>query len=125
MIWLIVTGALIVLLLLHFAIAVNGRKDGLVDMLGTLFCTAVIIVAIGLPIAGGYWLYTEGYQEDAGVALSQMEDAIGFSGGLVIIGSVMGAIGFLLMLNDAADWLEEMRPAWFEERTSGLDSSVH
>ena len=111
MIWPIVACTLIVALLLLLVIVAGDRKDELLDVLGTLFCAAVILVAIGLPIAFGYWLYTQGYQEDVGSALAQMEDAIGFSGGFIIMGSSVGMMGLLLIVNDAVDWLKEMRPA--------------
>jgi len=110
MTWLIVIGVFIVLLFLHIAMVISGRKDGLLDMFAWLFNGVVIIAIIGLPIAGGFWLYTEGYQEDAGAALTQMEDAIGLSDGLIIMGSVMGVFGLLLFVKDVAESFKERRP---------------
>ena len=111
MIWLIVAGTLIVALLLFLVIVASDLKDELLDILGRLFCASVILVAIGLPIAFGYWLHTQGYQEDVSSALAQMEDAIGFSGGLVIMGSSVGVMGLVLIISDAVEWLKEMQPA--------------
>jgi hypothetical protein len=111
MTWLIVIGVFIVLLFLHIAMAVSGRKDGLLDMLAWLFNGVVIIAIIGLPIAGGFWLYMEGYQEDAGAALTQMEDAIGLSDGLIIMGSVMGVLGLLLFVKDLRNLLKKGDPS--------------
>jgi hypothetical protein len=96
MTWLIVIGVIIVLLLLHIAMILSGRKDGLVNIIGVLFVVVTIIAAIGLVIAGGYWLFTEADPIDAGSILL-----------LELAG--IGVLGLLLFVKDAVGWFKERR----------------